>query len=138
MTADPVFPSPSAWMVAAPTATPVTTPLELTVATPGVLLDQTMVRPVSTFPSPSIGSATSVVEAPTVMLAAPGTMRMSAMGRRSTVTAMVRDCPPLEAAICAVPGDTAVTVPAWSMVTTLAFCVDQKTLALGRSASFSS
>jgi hypothetical protein len=49
----PVFPSLVAVIVADPGDTPVTDPLEFTVAIPVALLLQVMVRPVSTFPAGS-------------------------------------------------------------------------------------
>jgi hypothetical protein len=50
MADEPVFPEHVAVIVAEPAATPVTTPLALTVAAAALLVDQTMVCPVITFP----------------------------------------------------------------------------------------
>jgi len=55
----PVLPSLVAVIVAVPTATAVTTPLDETVATPGVLVDQVIARPVSVFPDASLSVALS-------------------------------------------------------------------------------
>jgi hypothetical protein len=55
----PVRPSLVAVMVTDPGATPVTRPLELTVASPGLLEDQAIARPVSTFPPASLVVALS-------------------------------------------------------------------------------
>ena len=49
----PVFPSLSAWMLAAPSATPVTTPFSSTVAIDTAPLDHVTVRSVSSLPSAS-------------------------------------------------------------------------------------
>jgi len=46
----PDFPAQVAVIVADPAATPVTTPVELTVATFALLVDQAMLCPVMTFP----------------------------------------------------------------------------------------
>src|SRR5437667_167645 len=51
----PLCPSDVAVIVAAPPATPLTSPLPLTVATPGLLLAQVTVRPLSGFPFASLG-----------------------------------------------------------------------------------
>jgi hypothetical protein len=50
MVAVPVFPDAVALMVAEPAATPLTVPLELTVATVALLVDQVTVWPVMTIP----------------------------------------------------------------------------------------
>ncbi len=63
---------------------------------------------------------------------------MNAIGRCSTVTGIVRDCPPLDAAICAVPAPTAETNPSWLTVTTEGSWLDQKTFAVAiRSSAWS-
>src|SRR2546425_12851955 len=53
----PFFPSLVAVMVAGPAVTPATSPLPLTVATPGLLLTQLIVRPGSRVPFASFGVA---------------------------------------------------------------------------------
>jgi hypothetical protein len=55
----PLFPSLVAVIVALPTATAVTNPLPLTVATAEALVAQVTTRPVSAFPAESRGVATS-------------------------------------------------------------------------------
>ncbi len=55
----PLCPSLVAVIVAEPAATPVTSPVPLTVATPGALLAQAIARPLSGFPLASRGVAVS-------------------------------------------------------------------------------
>ena len=62
-------------------------------------------------------------------------MRTRAIGRSETVTAIVRESPPADAAICVVPGAIAVATPACVTVTTERSCDDQKTFAVGSSTS---
>src|SRR3989442_9407857 len=70
--ADPLFPSLVAVIVAAPPATPVTSPAADTVATAGFALVQVSTRPVSTFPAASFGVATSCTVNPTTTLTVAG------------------------------------------------------------------
>src|SRR2546422_11109422 len=73
VTADvPLCPSLVAVMVAEPTVTPVTRPLELTVATEVLLLDHLTVRPDSGFPFASLGVAASCTVFPPCIAAEAG------------------------------------------------------------------
>jgi hypothetical protein len=68
----PDFPETAAVMVAEPALTPLTTPLELTVAALALLVDQVTVCPVITLPSWSLTVAAKVVLAPTAIAAEDG------------------------------------------------------------------
>src|SRR2546426_10639577 len=72
MAAVPLFPSLVAVIVAEPVATALTSPFESTVATPGALVVQVMVRPESGFPLASSGVAVSCCVAPTGQVDADG------------------------------------------------------------------
>src|SRR5207245_5297821 len=82
----PACPSLTAVIVAAPGATPVTSPCSFTVATPAWLLDQVTARLLSTFPPASLSVAPSCTVCPTVTLAAPGTTATDATGAGMIVT----------------------------------------------------
>ena len=106
-----VTPLPSwavAVIVAVPALTPVTTPLELTVATDVLELDQVTALSAALL---GVTVAVKVVVAPTLMLAVVlfSVMPLTRMG--VTVTAQVADFPPAVAVIVAVPTPFAVTVP---------------------------
>jgi len=116
----PLFPSLVAVIVAVPAATPVTSPLPLTVATPDVPLAQLTVRPFSTFPLASFSVALSCTDCPTVRLADAGLTVTVATGAGGggggggsvvTVTEAVPLFPSLVAVIVAAPAATAVTSP---------------------------
>src|SRR2546422_955903 len=99
------------WIVAEPTVTPVTRPLELTVATEVLLLDQLTVRPDSGFPFASFGVAVSWIALPACTLAEAGATLTEATGTCTTVMADVPLCPSLVAVIVAVPATFPVTSP---------------------------
>src|SRR5205823_14364112 len=87
VTADvPLCPSDVAVMVAAPAATPVTSPLPFTRATAVLLLDQVTTRPLSGFPLASFGIAVSCTVAPCCTLAGDGLTVTAATGMLDTVT----------------------------------------------------
>src|SRR5437867_2629943 len=112
VTADvPLCPSLVAVMVAEPTVTPVTRPLELTVATEVLLLDQLTVRPDSGLPLASLGVAVSCTVEPTDTVAEAGATLTEATGTCTTVMADVPLCPSLVAVIVADPAPTPVTRP---------------------------
>src|SRR2546426_10743413 len=91
VTADvPLCPSLVAVMVAEPTVTPVTRPLELTVATEVLLLDQLTVRPDSGFPFASFGVAASWTVFPTCIAAEAGVTLTEATATLETVMLAVR------------------------------------------------
>src|SRR5207244_1695493 len=97
--------------VAEPWATPVTWPLGLRVATPGLLLAHVTVRPVRAPPAESCGVAVSCNVCPTRTLAVAGVTCTDATGTRVTVTAAVPLLPSLNAVIVAEPGATPATWP---------------------------
>src|SRR2546425_8919674 len=82
----PLCPSLVAVIVADPTATPLTRPLPLTVATAVLLLAHVTVRPVSGAPLASLGVAVSCTLAPTGTLAVAGLTATVATGTFVTVT----------------------------------------------------
>lgn len=110
----PVFPSDVAVMVVLPTATPVTTPPDETVATEALLVDQVMAAPVTTTPFASRAVATSVVVAPTFRVTVVGatvTEFTGPGGAAATVIVAEPVFPFDVAVIVAVPTDTPVTTP---------------------------
>src|SRR5882762_805524 len=112
VTADvPLFPSLVAVIVADPAATPVTSPLALTVATAALLVVQVTARPLRVVPLASFGVAVNAVVAPTVRLAVAGLTVTEATGTLVTVMAAVPLCPSLVAVIVAEPVATPVTNP---------------------------
>ena len=111
MLAVPLLPSLEAVMVADPAATPFTRPLLLTVATPELLLDQVMLRPVSVLPEASLVVAESCTVAPTLTLALAGETDTDATGTALTVRLDVPLLPPLVAVIVADPAATPLTRP---------------------------
>src|SRR5437762_1067643 len=86
MAAVPLLPSLVAVIVAEPTETPVTTPLELTVATATSLVAQLTARPLSAFPAESVGVVLSGTELPTATLAVAGLTLTVATGTATTVS----------------------------------------------------
>lgn len=95
MLAVPVFPDDAALMVAEPAATPLTTPLELTVAAAELFDDHVTVWPVITFPDWSLTVAANGCAAPTSRDAMDGetpTLVTTGTGGGSVVTLV----PPLE------------------------------------------
>src|SRR5207244_2843247 len=92
-------------------ATPVTSPLPLTVATPVALLAHVTTRPVNGLPLASFGVAVSCTVWPAEMLAVAGVTVTDATGTTLTVTAAVPLCPSLVAVMVADPAATPVTSP---------------------------
>src|SRR5213592_4503796 len=129
VTADvPLCPSLVAVMVAEPTVTPVTRPLELTVATEVLLLDQLTVRPDSGLPLASLGVAVSCTVEPTDTVAEAGATLTEATGTCTTVMADVPLCPSLVAVIVAVPATLPVTSPLQLTVATVVLLLTQVTV----------
>src|SRR5881397_2524478 len=110
----PLCPSDVAVIVAAPPATPLTSPLPLTVATPGLLLAQVTVRPLSGFPFASLGVTVSCT--------------VCATGTLVTVSAAVPLFPSLVAVSVAAPTATPVACPAPFTVATAGLLLDQVTV----------
>src|SRR6266581_3318290 len=107
----PLCPSLVAVIVAEPATTPLTSPLELTVATEVLLLDQLIVRPVSGLPLTSFGVAVSCSVWPAGTLAGAGLTVTDATGTLVTVIADVPLFPSLAAVIVADPAALLVTNP---------------------------
>src|SRR5438094_5503309 len=84
MAAVPLCPSLVAVMVAEPGTTPLTRPLEFTVATDVLLLDQVIVRPVSGLPVTSFGVAVSCSVWPACTLDGAGLTATDATGTLHT------------------------------------------------------
>src|SRR5437773_2120380 len=95
----PLCPSLVAVIVAAPAATPVTSPLPSTFATAGSPLDQVMLRPDSGLPPASFGVAASCNVCPTATLPDGGLTVTDATGLLVTVTLPAPLSPPLAAVI---------------------------------------
>src|SRR3989454_12567197 len=114
----PLCPSLVAVIVAAPAAAPVTTPLELTVATEVLLLDQDTARPDSGVPFASFGVATSCTAPFTCNDAVAGLTLTDATGTFATVMLAVPLCPSLVAVIVAEPAAAPVTKPLPVMLAT--------------------
>jgi hypothetical protein len=111
----PVFPELVAVIVAEPAATPVTTPLEATVAAAELLVVHVTVCPVITLPFWSFTVACSAAFAPTTIEADVGaTVTVVATGGGGdelTVTLELPDCPSHVAVIVAEPAASPVTTP---------------------------
>ena len=109
----PLFPSLVAVIVAEPAATPVTTPLDDTVAIPVLELDYVTARPVSTLLFASYAVAVSCTVCPTVTLGVAGETLTDATGASTAVTVAeaVPLFPSLVAVIVAEPAATPVTTP---------------------------
>src|SRR5207244_149672 len=123
----PLCPSLVAVIVTDPTATPVTRPLADTVASAAFELVHVTARPVSTFPTASLGVALSCVVAPTNTVAVAGLTVTDATGTVDTETAAVPLCPSLVAVIVAAPTTTPVTKPLAETVATALLLVVQVT-----------
>src|SRR3989442_3351673 len=106
-----LWPSLVAVIVAAPTATPVTNPLALTVAAAGLLLAHVTTRPDSGVPFASCGVAVNCTVLPVTTVADPGLTDTDATGISAIVTDDVPFCPSLVAVIVAAPTATPVTTP---------------------------
>src|SRR2546427_4870551 len=131
VTADvPLFPSLVAVMVTGPpTAFPVTTPFESTVAMVASPVVQATVRPVSGLPPESRGVAASGTVAPTTMLAVGGVTATVATGMGVRVTAAEPLLPSLVAVtVTGPPTAFAVTRPFASTVAIVAALVAQVTV----------
>jgi len=90
-TAVPLIPSLVAVIVTLPAATPVTKPFADTVATPGALLLQLMVRPVSGLPAESLGVAERSAVDPTPRATGFGLIVTEATGAAGTVMTVTTD-----------------------------------------------
>ena len=126
----PLFPSLVAVMVTGPpTAFPVTTPFESTVAIVASPVVQATVRPVSGLPPESRGVAASGTVAPTTMLAVGGVTATVATGMGVTVTAAEPLLPSLVAVtVTGPPAPLPVTRPVASTVAIVAALVAQVTV----------
>jgi hypothetical protein len=129
----PDLPAHVAVIVAEPAATPLTTPLEFTVAADALLVDHVIVCPVMALPWASLTVAVSVTVALTFTDADDGaTVTVVTTGGGGgvevTVTLELPDLPAHVAVIVAVPAATPVTTPLELAVAALALLVDQVTL----------
>src|SRR5207245_931391 len=126
----PLFPSLVAVMVTGPpTAFPVTTPFESTVAIVASPVGQASVRPVSGLPPEYRGVAASGTVAPTTMLAVGGVTATVATGMGVTVTAAEPLLPSLVAVtVTGPPAPLPVTRPVASTVAIVAALVAQVTV----------
>src|SRR3989442_4655344 len=107
----PLCPSLVAVIVAEPAATPLTSPLPLTVAVAVLLLCQVTVRPTSGLPFASLGVAVSWTLLPADTVPDAGVTVTEATGMCTTVMAEVPLFPSLVAVIVAEPAVTPVTSP---------------------------
>jgi hypothetical protein len=98
-------------ILATPGDNPATTPRALTIATVSFDDDHVTGRPATGVPDASMGSAESVIEPATAIVALPGVTRTSVTGRAVTVINALADFPPLDAAIRTFPAATPVTTP---------------------------
>src|SRR3989475_3733974 len=117
----PLCPSLVAVIVAALAATPVTSPVEDTVATAGVPDAQVTDRPESTLPAASFRVVVSCTVAPTSTTAVAGLTVTDATGTIATVTLAVPPFPSLVAVIVAGPAAPPVTSPAADTVAIAVF-----------------
>src|SRR5256885_11462097 len=99
----PLCPSLVAVIVADPAATPVTSPLPLTVAAAVLLLCHVTVRPVSELPFASLGVAVSCTVLPLVTVADAGVTVTAATGRGPALLAAGPPPPSLLGPIVAHP-----------------------------------
>ncbi len=119
--AEPLRPSLVAVMLVVPGATAVTTPLPLTVATPVLLLLQTIVRPESTVLFASRSTAVAVVVLPTVSVEPPNDTDTLFTGAGDTVSVTTSLLPSLVPVMIALPAARAVTTPlAFTVATVVA------------------
>jgi hypothetical protein len=126
----PLFPSLVAVIVAEPAATPVTTPLDDTVAIPVFELAHVTVRPESTAPFASYVVAVSCTVCPTLTLGVEGETLTEATGTVTavTLTEAVPLFPSLVAVIVAEPAATPVTTPLDETVATPVLELDHVTV----------
>ena len=115
----PLFPSLVAVIVAAPAATPITSPLVVTVATDPLLVAHDTTRPDRALPPASFGVAVSWIVCPVSSAADPGLTVTDATGTVVTVIAAVPACPSLVAVMVAEPAVTPLTRPVLVTVATL-------------------
>src|SRR5437016_12181344 len=121
----PLCPSLVAVMVAEPAATPLTSPLPLTVAADVLLLCQVTVRPTSGLPFASLGVAVRCRRLPADTVPDAGVTVTEATGMCTTVMAEVPLCPSLVAVIVADPANTPVTRPVAFTVAAEPLLLDQ-------------
>src|SRR6266566_1243664 len=108
-----------------PAATPVTSPLALTVAAVVLLLNHVIARPVRTFPAESFVVAVSCTVPPTAMLPLAGLTVTEATGTRATVMLAVPLFPSLVAVMVAEPVALPVTSPLEITVAAVVLLLDQ-------------
>src|SRR5437879_2019905 len=123
----PLCPSLVAVIVAAPAATPVTSPVGDTLATAGALDAQVTARPESTVPAASFSVVVSCTAAPMSTTAVAGLTVTDATGTFATVTLAVPLFPSLVAVIVADPAATPVPSPAADTVAIAVFDPGQLT-----------
>src|SRR5204862_29688 len=123
----PLCPSLVAVIVAEPATTPLTSPLELTVATELSLLDHVIVRPVSGFPLASFGVAVSWTVWPTGRFADAGVTVTELTATPDTVMLEVPLCPSPVAVIVAEPDVPPATSPLPSTLATDVLLLDHVT-----------
>jgi hypothetical protein len=118
--ADACRPSTETTTVPVPAASAVTSPPELTLVMPGVLVDQVTVRPDSDSGCPLAPRAITLSWRgwPTDIVAVDGLTATLATGSAATVIVAVPDAPSLVAVIVTVPAETPVTTPAVDTVAT--------------------
>jgi len=134
----PFTPSLVAVIVTAPSAIPVTSPEDDTVATLSSLLAHVTVCPVSVLPSLSRVVALSCTDPPTTIDGLDGAIVTDATPGASTVTVEASDFPPVLAAICTSPGAMPETTPS-SETVAMSVCSDaQKTFRPVRTPPFAS
>src|SRR6266566_1412673 len=121
----PLFPSLVAVIFAEPVATPVTSPLPFTVATPGASVDHVIALPESGLPLASSGVAVSCWVVPTNTEADAGLTLTDATGTGFTMIAALALLPSLAAVMLAVPAASAVTSPLPFTVATPGASLDQ-------------
>src|SRR6266850_1498781 len=107
----PLFPSLLAVIITAPTATPWTRPLALTVATAALLVDHVTTRPLSAVPLLSLRVAASCTACPAMTEAGLGETDTDATGTMVTPTVAVPLLPSLVAVIVTAPAATPRTRP---------------------------
>src|SRR2546426_10057367 len=127
MAAVPPWPSLVAVIVAAPAATPVTSPLPFTVATAVLLLPQVTTRPKSGVPLASLGVAVSCSVWPAGTLPEAGATVTDATGTLLTVSTAVPFLPSLVAVMVAEPTATPVTSPLAFTAATVVLLLDHVT-----------
>jgi hypothetical protein len=110
-------------IVAVPTATAVTSPLDVTVATWALLVDHVTTRPLSASPALSRGSADSWVVCPTTISTLDGLTSIVATGTAETEIDATAERPSAVARMTAPPVASAVTMPSSVTVATLALLV---------------